>query len=109
MGGQILLGSYIGMAFSLYFYINFRTICNVKHADPLVLKIQSEVSDETLTYKLDGTGDTVPEKFAELGKVTLMLMDSSSNVIHSKETTFKVGGNYQVLIQYTDEDDVFRV
>ena len=57
----------------------------------------------------NGLGDTVPETFASLGDITISLVDESSDqVITTMQTNFKNGGNYQIIIQYRD-DDIFNV
>ena len=69
-----------------------------------------EEKSKSITLKsLNGLGDTVPETFPSLGEVTISLVDEISNVVISETNTkFKIGGNYQILIQYRD-DGIFSV
>ena len=86
-------------------------IWNTKTKKPIKLVIQSEGEESKMLvlHSLNGLGDTVPETFASLGDITISLVDESSGqVISTMETNFKNGGNYQVIIQYRD-DDIFTV
>ena len=86
-------------------------IWNVKTEKTLELIVHSmEEKSKSLTLKsLNGLGDTVPETFPSLGEVTISLVDEMSDAIISKtNTTFKIGGNYQILVQYRD-DGIFSV
>ena len=86
-------------------------IWNVKTEKSLKLKVDSmEEKSKSLTLKsLNGLGDTVPETFPSLGEVTISLVDEmSDDVISKTNTKFKIGGNYQILIQYRD-DGIFSV
>ena len=86
-------------------------IWNVKTEKSLKLIVHSmEEKSKSLTLKsLNGLGDTVPETFPSLGEVTISLVDEISNVVISETNTkFKIGGNYQILIQYRD-DGIFSV
>jgi len=86
-----------------------RMIWNIKTEKSLKVIVHSmEEKSKSLTLKsLNGLGDTVPETFPSLGEVTISLVDEISDAIISKTNTkFKTGGNYQILIQYRD-DDIF--
>ena len=96
--------------FSIYdFLFQSRTIWNVKSNGTLTFSIESNDSNaERISYNINGINDTSPVKFSSLGEVTLKLMDNASSTIHSIKTEFKVGGNYQIVIQYR-EDNIFMV
>ena len=80
----------------------------MKSSGQLQFVIESEEeSDVSLSKTLNDANDTIPEQFSALGEVTIKIMDKS-NVIHSMKTNFKVGGNYQILVQYRD-DGIFNV
>ena len=86
-------------------------IWNIKTEKSLKLIVQSmEEKSKSLTFKsLNGLGDTVPETFPSLGEVTISLVDEISDaIISTTNTEFKIGGNYQILIQYRD-DGIFTV
>ena len=75
------------------------------------LKFTIEPNDsnaEFLAYNINGINDTSPVKFSSLGEVTLKLMENASSTIYSITTEFKIGGNYQIVIQYR-EDNIFMV
>ena len=86
-------------------------IWNIKTEKSLKLIVQSmEEKSKSLTLNsLNGLGDTVPETFPSLGEVTISLVDEISDaIISTTNTEFKIGGNYQILIQYRD-DGIFTV
>ena len=86
-------------------------IWNIKSKTLIKLVIQSEEEESKMLVlnSLNGLGDTVPETFASLGKITISLVHESSNqVIYTMQTNFKNGGNYQIIIQYRD-DNIFNV
>ena len=86
-------------------------IWNIKTEKLIKLVIQSEEEESKMLVlnSLNGLGDTVPETFASLGDITISLVDESSGqVIRTMKTNFKNGGNYQIIIQYRD-DDIFNV
>ena len=88
-----------------------RIIWNIKTEKPIKCVIQSEEEKSKMLVlnSLNGLSDTVPETFASLGKITISLVDESSGqVISTMKTNFKNGGNYQIIIQYRD-DDIFSV
>ena len=81
----------------------------MKSNGTLTFSIESNDSNaERISYNINGINDTSPVKFSSLGEVTLKLMDNASSTIHSIKTEFKVGGNYQIVIQYR-EDNIFMV
>ena len=75
----------------------------------LTFSIESNDSNaERISYNINGINDTSPVKFSSLGEVTLKLMENASSTIYSITTEFKIGGNYQIVIQYR-EDNIFMV
>ena len=91
------------------FLYKSRTIWNVKSNATLTFSIESNDSNaERMSYIIHGIDDTSPVKFSSLGEVTLKLIENGSNTIYSMNTEFKVGGNYQIVIQYR-EDNIFMV
>merc|ERR1712150_100401 len=88
-------------------YPYIKTIWNVKSNATLTFPIESNDSNaERMSYMINGIDDTFPKKFSSLGEVTLKLIENGSNTIYSMNTEFKVGGNYQIVIQYR-EDNIF--
>ena len=87
-----------------------RTIWNVKSNGTLTFSIEpNDPNAECLwNYNISGINDTSPVKFSSLGEVTLKLIENASSTIYSMNTEFKVGGNYQIVIQYR-EDNIFMV
>ena len=99
------------LPFCKHFSTIYRIIWNIKTEKPikLVLQPEEEESKKLVLNSLNGIGDTVPETFASLGDITISLVDESSDqVITTMQTNFKNGGNYQIIIQYRD-DDIFNV
>ena len=81
----------------------------MKSNGTLTFSIESNDSNaERMSFNINGINDTSPTKFSSLGEVTLKLMDNASSTIYSMNTEFKVGGNYQIVIQYR-EDNIFMV
>ena len=68
----------------------------------------NDLNAERMSYNISGINDTSPVKFSSLGEVTLKLIENASSTIYSMNTEFKVGGNYQIVIQYR-EDNIFMV